>query len=73
MCVAYCFGQERDVVGAQAVLECKDRRWWREIGAARSQLGEVSVKVGMQVLDQLTRACACNVLQSDSPLCFPSP
>jgi hypothetical protein len=47
MCVAYCFGQELAVIDAQAVFECEDRRWRLKTPAARSQFGEVSVKVRM--------------------------
>ncbi|GAA3664414.1 hypothetical protein [Microbacterium marinilacus] len=72
MRVAYCFRQELAVVGAEAVFEREDRRCWLKTLAVSSQPGEVSVKIRMQVLHQLDRACVSNVLQHDRPLLLES-
>lgn len=51
MRVSHSSSEKLTVVRTQAVLEREDGRWWFKTPAAGGQVGEVSVKTRMQVLD----------------------
>ncbi len=58
MNITYRSSKECTVFGAQAVLQGKDRRWRFKGPPALRQCDEMSMKVRVQVLDQLSRARA---------------